>query len=75
MQITGIILIVMAILGKVGAVLCTIPEPIIGGLSTVSLGAVFGEYTYADWLEKKDAEYFSYFAFDLFCNYHPESAF
>ena len=44
MQLTGIILILMSILGKIGAVLCMIPEPIIGGLATVSLGAVFGEY-------------------------------
>ena len=44
MQLTGIILILMSILGKIGAVLCMIPEPNIGGLATVSLGAVFGEY-------------------------------
>ena len=43
MQLTGIILIFMAILGKVGAVFCMIPEPIIGALAVVSLGAVFGE--------------------------------
>ena len=43
MQLTGIILILMAILGKIGATFCIIPEPIIGGLGTVSLGAVFGE--------------------------------
>ena len=36
----------MAILGKVGAAFCLIPEPIIGGLATISLGAVFGKYIY-----------------------------
>ena len=44
MQLAGLILILMAILGKVGAAFCLIPEPIIGGLATISLGAVFGEY-------------------------------
>ena len=46
MQLAGIILIIMAILGRVGAVFCLIPEPIIGGLATISLGAVFGEYKF-----------------------------
>ena len=46
MQLAGIILIIMAILGKVGAAFCLIPEPIIGGLATISLGAVFGEYKF-----------------------------
>ena len=44
MQLAGIILVCMAILGKVGAAFCLIPEPIIGGLGTISLGAVFGKY-------------------------------
>ena len=42
-QLRGIILILMAILGKVGAAFCMIPEPIMGALAVVSLGAVFGE--------------------------------
>ena len=46
MQLAGVILMLMAILGKVGAAFCLIPEPIIGGLATISLGAVFGKYIY-----------------------------
>ena len=45
MQLTGIILILMSILGKIGAAFCMIPEPIIGGLGTMSLGTIFGEST------------------------------
>ena len=41
MQLTMIILILMAILGKIGAAFCMIPDPIIGGLGVVSLAAVF----------------------------------
>ena len=48
MQIAGVILIIMSLTGKIGAALCLIPEPVIGGLATVSLGAVFGEYTSVD---------------------------
>ncbi len=41
-QITGLILILMALLGKIGAVLCLITEPIIGGMATISLAAILG---------------------------------
>ena len=43
-QITGLILILMAILGKIGAVLCLITEPIIGGMALISIAAILGKY-------------------------------
>ena len=43
-QLTGLILILMALLGKVGAVLCLITDPIIGGLAVISFAVILGVY-------------------------------
>lgn len=42
MQIAGIIFLILGVLTKVGAVLATIPNPVIGGALTIACGMVGG---------------------------------
>ncbi len=39
-QVVGIILVVFGIIGKFGAALAVVPDPIIGGMSSVTLGII-----------------------------------
>lgn len=42
MQVAGVILVLLGVFTKVGAVLATIPDPLVGGILTVSIAMIGG---------------------------------